>query len=56
MSGIIAPYAREDAGSPPSHFPDYRSTVARSPSQAPIRAPQTLTEVTNELDPLLALR
>jgi protocatechuate 3,4-dioxygenase, beta subunit len=43
---IIRPYAAEDAGSPPSHFPDYRSTVARSPRLAPIRAPQTLTEVT----------
>jgi protocatechuate 3,4-dioxygenase, beta subunit len=46
MSAIITPYAREDAGSPPSHFPDYRSTTLRSPSLPPIRAPQTLTEVT----------
>ncbi|RYY10630.1 MAG: protocatechuate 3,4-dioxygenase subunit beta [Alphaproteobacteria bacterium] len=45
MSDII-PYAHEDAGSPPSLFPDYGSTVARSPSQPLIRVPQTLTEVT----------
>lgn len=43
---LIHPYASEDVGSPPSLFPDYRSTVARSPRHAPIRAPQTLTEVT----------
>jgi protocatechuate 3,4-dioxygenase beta subunit len=40
------PYAREDAGSPPSLAADYRSTVLRSPRQPLIRAPQTLTEVT----------
>ena len=45
MSDVI-PYAHEDAGSPPSLFPDYGSTVARSPSQPLIRVPQTLTEVT----------
>ncbi|WP_234729424.1 protocatechuate 3,4-dioxygenase subunit beta [Acidocella facilis] len=39
-------YAPEDAGSPPSLFPDYRSTVLRSPRFAPIRIPQTLTETT----------
>jgi protocatechuate 3,4-dioxygenase beta subunit len=39
-------YAREDAGSPPSLFPDYRSTVLRAPSQSPIGIPQTLTEIT----------
>ncbi len=27
-------YACEDAGSPPSLFPDYRSTVLRSPTPA----------------------
>jgi protocatechuate 3,4-dioxygenase beta subunit len=43
---LIQPYAPEDAGSPPSLFPDYRSTVARSPRQPLIKAPQTLTEVT----------
>ena len=42
----IHPYAREDAGSPPSHYPGYRSTALRSPRQPLIRAPQTLTEVT----------
>lgn len=45
MTGIRA-YAPEDAGSPPSLFPDYRSTVLRSPTQALVRVPQTLTEVT----------
>ncbi len=45
MTDVI-PYAREDAGSPPSLFPDYGSTVARSPLQPLIRVPQTLTEVT----------
>jgi protocatechuate 3,4-dioxygenase beta subunit len=39
-------YAREDAGQPPSLFPAYTSTVARSPRHAPIRIPQTLTELT----------
>jgi protocatechuate 3,4-dioxygenase, beta subunit len=42
----IQPYAREDAGAPPSLFPDYRSTVLRAPSQAPLHVPQTLTETT----------
>lgn len=39
-------YAREDAGAPPSHFPDYRSTVARSPREPLVRIPHTLTETT----------
>lgn len=39
-------YAREDAGSPPSLFPDYRSTALRAPSQLLVRIPQTLTETT----------
>lgn len=42
----VLPYAREDAGSPPSLAADYRSTVLRSPRQPLVRAPQTLTEVT----------
>jgi len=42
----IRPYMRADAGSPPSLFPDYRSTVLRAPSQPPIHIPQTLTETT----------
>jgi protocatechuate 3,4-dioxygenase beta subunit len=46
----ILPYSREDAGSPPSLFPDYRSTVLRAPSHPPIRIPQTLTEVTGPTD------
>lgn len=45
MTDIVA-YAHEDPGSPPSLFPAYRSTVARSPAQPLIRVPQTLTEVT----------
>ncbi|PZU91276.1 MAG: protocatechuate 3,4-dioxygenase subunit beta [Chelatococcus sp.] len=43
---LILPYAHEDAGAPPSHFPDYRSTVPRSPRQPPLIVPQTLTETT----------
>ncbi|WP_157218201.1 protocatechuate 3,4-dioxygenase subunit beta [Flavisphingomonas formosensis] len=39
-------YAHDDAGAPPSRFPDYRSTVLRSPSLPLVRIPQTLTEVT----------
>lgn len=46
MSRLILPFAREDAGSPPSLVPDYRSTVLRSPRLAPIAVPQTLTETT----------
>ena len=42
----IDPYNRDDGGAPPSLWPDYRSTVSRAPTLAPIRAPQTLTEVT----------
>jgi protocatechuate 3,4-dioxygenase beta subunit len=45
MSDFI-PYAHEDAGSPSSLFPDYRSTVLRSPRAPLVRVPQTLTEVT----------
>ena len=39
-------YRSDDAGQPPSLFPAYRSTVARSPRWLPVRIPQTLTEVT----------
>ena len=42
----VTPYAHDDAGSPPSLFADYRSTVLRAPSQPPVRVPQTLTETT----------
>lgn len=45
MTDVLA-YAHEDAGSPPSLFPDYRSTVLRAPAQPLVRIPQTLTEVT----------
>ena len=47
---LILPYAREDAGSPPSLVPEYRSTVLRSPRQPPLVVPQTLTEVTGPSD------
>lgn len=42
----ILPYARDDAGQPPSRFADYRSTLARSPSQPPVAIPPMLTETT----------
>ena len=43
---ILDVYADEDVGSPPSLFPDYRSTALRSPLEAPLHISQTLTEVT----------
>jgi len=46
----IIPYARQDAGSPSSYFPDYRSTVLRSPQQPLVQIPQTLSEVTGPTD------
>lgn len=46
MSVILTPYMPEDGGAPPSLFPDYRSTVARSPGKPLIAVPQTLSEVT----------
>jgi protocatechuate 3,4-dioxygenase beta subunit len=46
----IAAYNREDAGAPPSLFPDYRSTALRSPSLPPVQIPSTLTEVTGPAD------
>jgi protocatechuate 3,4-dioxygenase beta subunit len=42
----ITPYARDDAGAPPSLFADYRSSVLRAPSQPRIAIPATLTETT----------
>jgi len=39
-------YAHEDAGSPPHLFPDYRSTMSRSPRQPLIHIPKTLSETT----------
>ncbi len=45
MTNLIG-FAREDAGQPPSLYPDYASTVARSPRQPLIQIPQTLTETT----------
>jgi protocatechuate 3,4-dioxygenase beta subunit len=42
-----APYAPEDSKSqPPALFPDFRASITRAPAHAPIRIPQTLTEVT----------
>ncbi len=41
----LSPYRHEDAGQPPSHFPPYAATVARSPRAPLIRIPQTLTEL-----------
>jgi protocatechuate 3,4-dioxygenase beta subunit len=48
--GISFTYAAEDAGSPPSSFPAYRSTTLRSPLHAPLCVPQTLTEITGPAD------
>ncbi|WOF43054.1 protocatechuate 3,4-dioxygenase subunit beta [Sphingopyxis indica] len=42
----MLPYNHEDAGAPPSLFPDYRSSIQRAPSQPLVRIPQTLTEMT----------
>lgn len=46
----LSPYARDDAGAPPSLFPDYRSTVLRAPAHPLVHIPQTLTEVTGPTD------
>jgi protocatechuate 3,4-dioxygenase beta subunit len=45
MTSLIG-FAREDDGQPPSLYPAYASTVARSPRQPLIKIPQTLTENT----------
>lgn len=45
MTSLIG-FAREDDGQPPSLYPAYASTVARSPRQPLIKIPQTLTETT----------
>ena len=45
MSDVL-PYARDDAGQPPSLHPPYRSTVLRSPREPLVRPPATLTETT----------
>ncbi|WP_066685470.1 MULTISPECIES: protocatechuate 3,4-dioxygenase subunit beta [Bacteria] len=39
-------YRREDAGQPPSLYPNYASTVSRSPREPLVRIPHTLTETT----------
>ncbi|HEX4025063.1 MAG TPA: protocatechuate 3,4-dioxygenase subunit beta [Steroidobacteraceae bacterium] len=43
-------YKREDAAQPPSLFPAYTSTPARSPREPLVRIPQTLTETTGPAD------
>lgn len=45
MTGPI-PFRREDAGQPALLHPAYRSTLLRTPREAPVRIPQTLTETT----------
>ena len=45
-----AGFRREDEGQPPCLFPAYRSTVVRTPLLAPIRIPQTITELTGPED------
>lgn len=40
------PFRGLDQASPPSHFPDYRSTSLRAPRHPRIAIPQTLTETT----------
>jgi len=39
-------FTPEDSAQPPSLFPPYASTIARSPKHPLIRIPQTLTEIT----------
>lgn len=41
---------RQDAGSPPSLYPEYRSTTLRAPTQPLVRIPETLTERTGPQD------
>ena len=44
------PQYRSEAGThPPLLYPDYRSTVLRSPLRAPVALPQRLTEITGPL-------
>lgn len=50
MTIDIIPYAHEDAGAPPSLYPDYHSTPLRAPAQPLLSVPQTLTEVTGPTD------
>ena len=47
MTSDPLPYARPRPGTqPPTLYPDYHSTVKRSPKRAPIRFEHTLSEVT----------
>jgi protocatechuate 3,4-dioxygenase beta subunit len=43
-------YRPEDAGQPPSLYPDYVGTRTRAPREAPVHIPQTLTELTGPDD------
>lgn len=43
---LTGSYRREDTGQPPSLYPDYASTVSRSPREPLVRIPHTLTETT----------
>ena len=43
-------YLSEDGGQPPCLSPAYRSTVLRAPLVAPVRIPQTATELTGPAD------
>lgn len=49
MSEVL-PYGREDAGAPPSFYPEYKSTALRSPRQPLAKIPATLTETTGPND------
>jgi protocatechuate 3,4-dioxygenase beta subunit len=49
-SGLaIISFQRPDGVHPPLSTPEYRSSLLRSPRQAPVRIPQGLTEVTGPL-------
>ncbi|HRD26709.1 MAG TPA: protocatechuate 3,4-dioxygenase subunit beta [Caulobacter sp.] len=45
MTGPIS-FRREDAGQPALLYPPYRSTLLRTPREASVRIPQTVTETT----------
>ena len=46
------PYAPEEsAAQPPLRFDAFRSSITRSPTKAPLKIPQTLTEVTGPSPP-----
>ncbi len=48
---MTSTFTREAAlAQPPSLYPEYRSTMLRSPSQPLVRIPQTITETTGPVD------